>query len=152
MNYCVGFIFNEDLTRIILIKKNRGPDCVKNKLNGIGGKIEKDESGIDAIIRECKEETGLEINNWFYFCELDCNEGKIYFYYAVTDDLYNYKQIEDEKIGIYRLDDFDEYTNEDYEWLDFQDMVCNLNWLIPMSLNHYRKLDPTKIFIIKELY
>ncbi|MDE2026055.1 MAG: NUDIX domain-containing protein [Patescibacteria group bacterium] len=33
----------------------------KNKLNGIGGKLEKGENFLDAAIRETKEETGYEV-------------------------------------------------------------------------------------------
>lgn len=150
MNYCVGFIFNEDLTKVLLVKKNRGPECVKNRLNGIGGKIEKDESGDEAIIRECMEETGLKINRWNYFCELKCNEGIIYLYYVATGDIFNYKQLEDEKIGIYSLDCNNEYDSIVNDFYKNYLVVANINWLIPMALNHYRKLDRAESFSIKE--
>lgn len=154
MNYCVGFIFNKDLTKVLLVKKNRGPECVKNKLNGIGGKIEKTDSfPLNAISRECLEETGLNFHpaKWNYFCELTCNEGIIYFYYIVTDEIYKFKQVEDEIIKIYNLKIGEKYNNEFGLYQDYQ-VVANVNWLIPMALNHYKKLDPTKTFIIKELF
>jgi len=31
--------------------------------NGVGGKIEGEESPLECVIREVKEETGIEINN-----------------------------------------------------------------------------------------
>jgi 8-oxo-dGTP pyrophosphatase MutT (NUDIX family) len=155
MNYCVGLIFNEDLTRIILVKKNRGPQCVKDKLNGIGGKIEKDEAGDDAMIRECREETGLNLYNWNYFCELKCNEGIIYFYYIVLKDeiFYDYKQIEDEEIGHYWISsEYDHPTQGSHGDYKLLPHVANLDWLIPMAKNQIKQLDPTRVFIIKELF
>jgi 8-oxo-dGTP pyrophosphatase MutT (NUDIX family) len=152
MNYCVGLIFNNELTRILLVKKNRGPECVKNKLNAIGGKIEKDECGDDAIIRECREETALEINNWIYFCQLQCNEGIIYFYYVVTDDIHDYEQMEDEELKIYNLEFDQEIDDRMNLWYQNHSRVANLDWLIPMALNHYKKLDPTKSFTVIENY
>ena len=44
-----------------MIKRNKNP--YKNKWNGIGGKIEINESPIDACVRECFEETGIKIKN-----------------------------------------------------------------------------------------
>ena len=64
--YVVGFLFNPDMTEVVLIKKNR-PDWQKGLLNGVGGKIESGEDPITAMIREFKEETGVEIYNWNLF-------------------------------------------------------------------------------------
>lgn len=56
ISYCLGFAFNKDY--VVLIKKTR-PDHLKGKLNGIGGKVEKGELPIEAMVREFKEETGV---------------------------------------------------------------------------------------------
>lgn len=45
--------------RILLVEKDR-PEWQKGKLNLVGGKIEAGESVADAVIRELREETGLE--------------------------------------------------------------------------------------------
>ena len=58
--YVVGFLFNPDMTEVVLIKKNR-PDWQKGLLNGVGGKIESGEDPITAMIREFKEETGIKL-------------------------------------------------------------------------------------------
>lgn len=57
--YVLGFAFNSDYTEVALIKKNR-PDWQKGKYNGIGGKVEEGEPEILAMVREFKEETGIE--------------------------------------------------------------------------------------------
>ena len=56
--YVLAFIFNESKTKIGLIRKDRPIEQV-GKLNGIGGKIDDDETPEDAVQREVKEETTL---------------------------------------------------------------------------------------------
>ena len=56
-NYVVILLFSKDTKKLLLVKRNKKP--YSNMWNGIGGKIEVDETEIEAAIRECKEETGL---------------------------------------------------------------------------------------------
>lgn len=56
-NYVVILLFSKDTKKLLLVKRNKKP--YPNLWNGIGGKIEVDETEIEAAIRECKEETGL---------------------------------------------------------------------------------------------
>lgn len=44
--YVLGFAFNRERTKIVLILKNR-PDWQKGKYNGIGGKIEPSDETAD---------------------------------------------------------------------------------------------------------
>lgn len=44
--------------KYVLIQKNR-PESLRGKLNFVGGKIEKNEQPLDAMVREFKEETGV---------------------------------------------------------------------------------------------
>lgn len=157
MNYCVGFIFNRHLDKILLVKKNPRdlPDralanFMMGKLNAIGGKLEGNESAKDGMIRECKEETGLDIIDWNHFCTLNTRGGNIFFFYSVTDDISNYKQLEHEELRIYSL----YFDAEDRLNLFYQDhnRMPNLDWLIPMALNHMNKLDGVEQFEIKEVY
>lgn len=62
--YCLGFLFIEDYdgtANVLLIKKNA--DCkldyLRNKLNGLGGSVEENETPLEAMEREFKEETGI---------------------------------------------------------------------------------------------
>lgn len=55
--YTVCLIFNEDGTKVLLQLKNR--TLYNGKLNGVGGKIEADETPLDGAYREIKEETSL---------------------------------------------------------------------------------------------
>lgn len=72
--YVLGFAFNEIRESVVLIEKNR-PEWQAGKHNGIGGKIEEfDETPLDAMIREFKEETGCETTeaDWHYFAVINC--------------------------------------------------------------------------------
>lgn len=59
--FVVLFLFTKDFKKVLMLKRNKEP--YKNCWNGIGGKIEEGENEIQATIRECNEETGIEINN-----------------------------------------------------------------------------------------
>lgn len=95
IEYVLGFAFYKD--KVILIKKNR-PEFQKDKLNGIGGKIEKNEDAIGAMVREFKEETGIttSIRNWNPLGRLDEPElvdVNIYCFYCFLFK-YEYEAIE----------------------------------------------------------
>ena len=54
-------LFTKDFNKILLIKRKKKPFA--NLYNGIGGKIEENETVQEATIRECMEETKIEITN-----------------------------------------------------------------------------------------
>ncbi len=60
-NYVVIMLFNKQGNKILLVKRNKKP--YPNCWNGIGGKIEENETPIEAAKRECKEETNICLNN-----------------------------------------------------------------------------------------
>ncbi|MGD9901637.1 MAG: NUDIX domain-containing protein [Spirochaetales bacterium] len=60
-NYCVCILFNKDLTKTLLIKKAEGK-LFAGMFNGLGGKLELNESAKDACIREIWEESNEKIN------------------------------------------------------------------------------------------
>lgn len=61
--YVLGFAFDADLKRLLLVRKRSGWQA--DKLNGVGGKVEFKESALNAMIREFAEEVGEEIVTWF---------------------------------------------------------------------------------------
>lgn len=65
--------------KILLKKANRGVS--KGKWNGLGGKIEVGESVLENLIREVREEAGIEIDNPIY-------HGKIKFFQGNRDKLF----------------------------------------------------------------
>ncbi len=154
-DYVLGFIFSEDLTKVLLLRKNRAPKDAPQllgKLNGIGGHFElSDKTCLDAMNHECAEETGLTVN-WTYFAELRMKYGNMFCFYAVTEDLYDFQQKEDEQLRVYRL--YSETTDflDKYHWYQDYEYMANLDWIIPMALNHAQKLDSADGFIIEEQY
>jgi 8-oxo-dGTP diphosphatase len=65
-NYVVGFMFCKEVDKIVLIKKNR-PQWQKDQWNGVGGHIESYEKPMDAMIREFREESGVNCDEWNNF-------------------------------------------------------------------------------------
>lgn len=63
----MGFLFSEDRTRVLLIRKTH-PDWMAGKLNGIGGRVDVQggEGNLRAMVREFREETGLTYDAWEY--------------------------------------------------------------------------------------
>jgi len=59
--YVLGFLFNKDKSKVVLIQKKR-PQWQAGKFNGVGGKVEACESDIAAMVREFKEQTGVSTN------------------------------------------------------------------------------------------
>lgn len=77
--YVVGYMFNDNVDRVVLIRKNR-PDWQKGKTSGIGGHVEFGESIVDAMVREYYEETGVRT------FQMDWSlAATLHFEYAVID-------------------------------------------------------------------
>ncbi len=135
-SYVNGFMFSEDKKKVALIKKNK-PSWQKGLLNGIGGKIEKDETPQMAIVREFEEETGVKtkISDWKLFVIINKDlEYKLYFFVAINNKIFDIKTMEEEEVGIYDTNNLP------------QKKLFNLNWLIPMSLDSHLNLEePIKI-------
>lgn len=99
-DYVLGIIISED-KKILLVKKLKGPKVNLYKWNGVGGKIEKDETPHEAMKREVFEESGLDINDWDIFCELIMeNDFKVYVGRTFVNKI-NYKQKEEEPLDIF---------------------------------------------------
>ena len=121
--YVAGFLFNEEKTKVALIKKNR-PQWQKDKYNGIGGHIEVgDRTPLIAMIREFGEEAGLTVTNWKEFAGLQGPSWFVHFYWGIGD-LRKIRQLTDESIEIFEIHELTELN-----------VISNLRWLIPMALD-----------------
>jgi 8-oxo-dGTP pyrophosphatase MutT (NUDIX family) len=138
MNYVVGFLFDKSLKKVLLQKKNRGPEGVAGKYNGHGGKIEVGEFSEEAISRETFEETGIVVKreDWLrfhHFVRVDNNE--VYFFTAVIPDDQSYRQIEDELLVMKDVNEVmlsfinDCSINNPHAY--------NLSYLIPMARSYH---------------
>ena len=73
----LGFLFSTKATHVALIRKQK-PVWQKGYLNGIGGKIEENETPHNAMIREFQEETGMCFSEWAHCLTFTCDGGVVY--------------------------------------------------------------------------
>lgn len=121
MKWIVGFLFSDNLRRVVLIEKQR-PEWQKGRLNGVGGKIEPGETPEEAVRREFREETGADIDGWRRFCDLHFEAGTVYFFMAVHDA--DIKSMTDERVDWYETRKIPELPT-----------LPNLCWLIPLAID-----------------
>jgi len=121
--YVCGFLFSKDRKEICLIMKNK-PEWQKDKLNGVGGKIEVMESVHDAMIREFEEETGVYLQHWDHYVTLNGEGYECNFLRAFGDEIDSVLTKEEEEIMVINV-----------EGLDCFDHIPNLRWLIPLALD-----------------
>lgn len=126
--YVLGFLFHQD--EVALILKNRGPDVVVGKWNGVGGKLEKNEEPPAAMIREFREETGFVVpGEWNWFCDyyMARYDANIYCFWARLSPVKPRPillQLTDERVAWYS-----------YKRLHQLKVVGNLHWLIGLALD-----------------
>ena len=141
--FVLGFMFDPDFNRVALIQKNR-PSFMKGKLNGIGGRIEENESEKEAMIREFKEETGVDTIgfDWKWFALMKgINDDGTKFYcscFATIGNLNNLKSITDENINIVSVDS---------EYLRIHG-INNLPWMVYLAIDHLKDGRPNMAYIL----
>jgi len=87
--YVMGFIFNKAKDKVLLVEKNK-PDWMAGRWNGMGGKIgdnNKDETPLEAMRRECEEETGSTRGygyDWIHCLTFVCPGGTVFVYKAIS--------------------------------------------------------------------
>jgi 8-oxo-dGTP diphosphatase len=135
--YVCGFVFIEDF--ILLIKKNN-PEWMAGLYNGIGGKIDGEESAIDAMEREFSEEVGFQYSKHSTapmneFMSLDIEGSNIKFFRGclnrgvecfsdIKHAINNPPTKED--LGFFRESDLP------------QNIIQNLRWIIPVAIYEIR--------------
>lgn len=123
--YVVGLMFNENKEKILLIMKER-PEWQKGLLNGIGGKIEKGENPFQCMVREFKEEVGIEttIYDWIHYLTISNDKSFIvHFFYCFSDKMFRAKAQTDEIPIIIPVKDIKSFST-----------INNLQYLIPLLL------------------
>ncbi|SEL50468.1 8-oxo-dGTP diphosphatase [Colwellia chukchiensis] len=137
--YVTGFLFSADASHLVLIKKIN-PSWQRGLFNGIGGKIETEESSVAAMVRECKEETGVVTSPkvWTQFADIyRPNAYQVDMYFARTDLAYQAKTQEAETIHLFKVAQLP------------QQLLPNLRWLIPLALD--QQADFSQIIRIQEI-
>lgn len=135
-----GFLFDDyDVIRkyaahvLLVLKAN--PAWQKDKLNGIGGKIEENETPKAAMVREFKEETGLDTfeNDWSKFCYIHGKSWGVHFFRAFNlPHFWDHRSMERQKSG-------EIIAACPLKTLDYTRTISNLKWLIPLALDYELK-------------
>ena len=123
IKYVCGFLFSPDFKHVVLIRKNR-PEFQIGKCNGVGGKIEENETPSQAMKREFFEEAGLMVDDWKELAIISGNDWEVYFHYAISDKYLSVETKTDEIIEIHYV-----FNIPNIE------VIPNLKWLIPMALD-----------------
>jgi len=143
--YVCGFLFDSH-RRVLLVRKMRGPAAVVGRWNGIGGRIERGEMGLDAMRREFVEETGIGIERWDGVLQLSgMNAGRFWsvqFYRAWVEEMpAALRSTNDvgEELGAFDVDAV--LAQAHGRGLTYETstrpggVVRNLQWIVPMLLD-----------------
>lgn len=137
-SYVVGFIFNHDLTRMVLVTKAR-PEWQKGRLNGVGGKIEDGESAVNAMVRETKEETGLttSASDWRPVVSMKRM--------SVTVEFFALRHMGDEHA-------IRTTTDEVVGWYDVSSLprtvLSNLTWMVPLAIDRFSDTTVSSVTVV----
>lgn len=103
-HYCLGFAFNEALTQVALLQKNR-PAWLAGKWTGIGGHVEPGETSRAAVAREVEEEAGVATpsSQWRPLDHRSSDEW-ILDVFVTTLDLSRIRTCTEEPIQVFALD------------------------------------------------
>lgn len=112
-HYALGFIFRREEGQLVdvLLERKQRPSWQAGKLNGVGGKVEKGESYLDTMRRECKEETLLEIDDWVSYGTVNGPDFCICLFYTVVDEFKLPKRSPDEPLVIMDLENVSAYRD-----------------------------------------
>lgn len=131
IEYCVGFYFFKGMDKVLLIRKNR-PEWQRGLLNGIGGKIEKEETYREGMLREFQEETHMQtsVKDWHEVCILTFPKATIYIFTAESKSIAPDMWLSptDEPLEIFNT----------IELQNRNDIIPNLRCLIPLALDRLK--------------
>lgn len=122
--YTNGLYFSRDRSEVLLIEKRR-PHWQAGKFNGIGGKLEPNETALAAMIREFREETGLQVTAWHHFLTLVGNGWLVYFFRAASELPSGTLLPPTDELPFWvKVNSLLEYP-----------IIPNLSWIVPLALD-----------------
>ena len=128
--YCLGFVFSKDMSKVILIKKNR-PHNLEGMFNGVGGKVEPGENHFQAMKRESIEEIGYHSDDWSAFACLTSQWYKIYCFYTVEKTIpidECYCSLTDELASVQDVNTLLAHDSD-------EELVEHVRWLVRMAIS-----------------
>lgn len=132
--YVVGLMFSLDKSKVLLIEKQR-PYWQKDKLNGIGGKKDRNDfNDFHTISCKFKKETGVEtkVEDWSKIITLENSESEsIIFFKCFSDKIYEAKTITDERVVILNLVN----AKGEISINELQNTINNIPWIILLAFD-----------------
>lgn len=138
--YVVGFLFDPQFEKVVLIRKTK-PEWQAGRVNGVGGKVEAGETYREAMIREFTEETGLTYFNWQELAFLNCPFADLQTFWGVSHQYDRVITTTEEQVEIHNVADL----------LTTPEFLPSILWLIPMALSFSRG-ERARAFEVTELY
>ena len=120
----VVVVFNA-MGKTLIVRRHAGDRWMPGKWALVGGKLEEGESSCDAVIREAKEETGLDIINPIEF--YTSNNGEVRYYTA---------KVQNDNVVI-------NFEHDDYAWV-YPEELTNYQQgaqLVPGLINMVRNAE-----------
>jgi len=151
--YTVAFIFDKLAEHVLLIHKKR-PKWQEGLLNGIGGHINPGESVRDAMSREVREETNLDIKPelWIPVCAYKNTHrgGEVYFAAFFWPESWRGVIVKGPQDQDVTVPPWTQMTDEELVCVPVSaiqrpdmNVMANLRWVIPMALE-CREPTPSK--------
>ena len=142
LSYVCGFMIEPSQERVLLIHKTH-PPFQKDKWNGIGGKVEPNESAIDAMVREFREETGVSTTTWMWQHTISLgvrDDYVVHYYRSFIKTFPDYRTTTDEEVKVWNIDKVYNCViiEKDGNWHKSYDCptLANMRWILALSLTH----------------
>lgn len=123
--YALGFMFDDRQHHKVLLIEKSSPEWQAGKLNGVGGKIEPNETAVEAMVREFFEETGIDttVDDWTQRIALYGANETVHIFTAEGNTLLARQTTQKDKP-----------IRCDYTTLP-TNVIPNLRWIIPFLLD-----------------
>lgn len=143
-SYVLGFAFDQDLKHVVLLEKAK-PEWAAGMWNGLGGKLEPGETGIEAMVREFKEECGVDVpeGSWKLMGAFQRQGWFVECFCARTDDIHDAKTMEAERVTVYPVHEF--LANTVLQEETHSGLECA--WLVPYARRFLLKPEMHNEFI-----
>lgn len=126
----VGVVIINGSDEILLQKRSKFKRANPSKWGICGGKVDLDETPLEAGIRETLEEIGILLNKEeLKFLSMDTNE-KLHFtvYYVKKNVDVNECKLQEEEleeVRYFKIEEIEELNNEGFEWLENLKKIIN---------------------------
>lgn len=125
VKYVNGLMIQGSTHKCLGILKNR-PPFQAGKVNGVGGKIEWSESYYEAMVREFREETGVQTKaeDWELIVTLNGQDFVVYYFRSFVEQFPPVKTVTDEHLTFFMLEE-----------LYAVPMLDNMRWMFPLAFS-----------------